>query len=353
MFHSTIHAILLGALLLATLSAAAAPPPEGRDLLAEARRLRDSGEIAASASAYLQYLKEQPDSWLVRYEFSRLLISMRELNAAEQQLQQALLLSPKRPSLWARLGQVYLLKENLELAERALLRAKNLAPGEPGVRFNLGLMYEKQGRDREALAEYLAFLEIGGEGPRIVTVTRKVAQYYEVEGPLEEALIHYRSLVQLAPDKPWPHKQLADLFYRMARHDEALEEYLIVLKMDPENTAAHFNVGFIAKLRGRLEEAEREMEIAVSLQPDSAKSLYHLGAIRYERANFEGAVQSFEKAIAAEPDHVQAYYHYARALMKLGRREEALRALEIHKEILRKRKEEHPSKTMDRPTEVD
>lgn len=325
-------------------------PGQEAILLAEARRLRDEGRLSQAAGTYARLLEFSPGAWEVRSELAQVLITLRELDAAEHHLQRAILTTGGQAMLWSRLGQVYLLKEDMEHAELSLIEARRLDPDDAGVRYNLALLYEKAGRNEEALHEYLAVLDRGEERGILLTAARKVAQYYEVNDS-QKAIPYYRRLVELAPEEAYAHKQLANLLYRMARYDEAYEEYEILERLAPEDAATQFNLGFIAKLRGDLATAERKIGRSIALTEPTSKALYNLGAVQYELEKYEAAAESFEKAIALEPDHIQAHYHYARALMKLGRREEALREMQIHKEVLKRRDEEHPSKTMDRTGE--
>jgi tetratricopeptide (TPR) repeat protein len=320
-------------------------------ILAEARRLREELRFPAAIEAFSQVIERHPQAWELRAELAQLLLSTRDLAGAELQLQQAILISRDEARLWSRLAQVYLLKEDLDHAEQSLIEARRLDPGDGGVRYNLALLYEKLERHEEAFEEYKAFLDIGGDEALVRLATHKVVQYLEYMGEPLQAIPYLRRVVDLAPDQIWPRQRLADILYRIAEYDEALEQYRRIIELAPDNASAHFNVGFILKLREDLEGAEREMSLALRLAPPTSKSLYNLGAVRFERGDFAGAAESFEKAIEMEPDHVQAHYHYARALMKLGRREDAMREMKLHEEVLRRRDEEQAARTMDRSGE--
>ena len=313
------------------------PSPGGSGpTLEEARQLRDAGRLPESASAYQEFVAAHPDLWQARYEFAQVLMALKQFDGAERQLQSVLVASPREEAAWARLGQVYLLKNDMASAERSLKIARDLNPKDPGVRYNLGRLYEMQARDPEAVAEYSAFIDIAGADPRVVGVRRRLAAYYESEKKLVEAVAQYRALVELSPQNVKYHQLVADRLYLQGAYDEALVEYHKILAMDPNNAPAHFNVGFIAKMKGNVDEAERELKIADTLAPGSTKTLYQLGAVEFERGNYEVAATYFEKVVGADPDHPQAHYHYSRTLAKLGRVEEARRQIEIHKEVLKK-----------------
>ncbi len=310
--------------------------PAADPTLDVARQLRDAGRLEDSVVAFQKHLESHPEAWLAHYELALVLMSLRQLSAAEQHLQAGLLAAPSQAALWARLGQVYLLKSDLQHAEMSLARARDLNPQDVGVRFNLGKLYETQARDAEALAEYLAFLDHAGEDPRAVSLRMKVARYYETTNRPDEALAHYRVLAQQDPTRVKVIQTIGDMLYRKTLYDEALVEYQKVLDLDPNNAPALFNVGFIAQMKGHLDEAEKALLRADTATPNVPKTLYTLGTVRFERGDFASAISLFERVIAAEPEHQQVHYYYARALSKMGRAEEARRELAIHQEITRK-----------------
>lgn len=322
----------------------AAPPS-----IEQARALRDAGKLADAAAAFEQLIVAQPEVWEMRYEVAQIHMALKELDAAETQLQAALLISPGQAAAWARLGQVYLLKADPEDAERALVRARDLDPLDSGVHYNLGKLYELAARDADALREYTAFLAQAGDDPRAGGIRRRLVRYYENKNQADKVLEQYRALCLLEPANLQARQGLADALYKQSAYDDAFAEYQKALSLDPNNAAVQLNIGFIYKMKGNLEEAERTVRIADSLNPGAARTLYLLGSIQFERGDFPGAAASFEKTIALEPEHPQAHYHLSRALARLGRQEDARRELQLHQEIMKKAEEKSSSTTMERP----
>ena len=80
---------------------------EGRDPLAEARRLREVGEYRAAADSVRSYLTRNPDDPRVRWFLGQLLYGSGDLKAALPQLQRAVVALPG--DAWLRLDQVRVL----------------------------------------------------------------------------------------------------------------------------------------------------------------------------------------------------------------------------------------------------
>lgn len=74
--------------------------------------------------------------------------------------EQYLALRPNDASAWVQLGQVLKLREDLDGAERALLRALSLRPDNPFAHHLLGEIERKRGRREHAVAQFRRALEL-------------------------------------------------------------------------------------------------------------------------------------------------------------------------------------------------
>jgi tetratricopeptide (TPR) repeat protein len=90
------------------------------------------------------------------------------------------------------------------------------------------------------------------------------------------------------------------------------------------------------------------MTFEVSRAEDAAaqvEALYGLGALDLKMGAHVRAAQFLSQVIEIQPEHPSAYYAYSQALMRLGRPEEAKRALEIHMRLLAEREPTGPVAT--------
>lgn len=329
-----------------TLSQSSSPSGSADPALEHARQQRDAGRLDQAVQAYQRYIANDPGAWQVRAELAQVLVTLRMLDEAEKELQQAILTNREQAVLWARLGQVYLLKEDPEHAELSLVRARELDPDSASVRFNLGRLFQRQGREDEGLEEYLAFLNLAPDDPRAIRVRLRLAIYYDANRQPEKAVEELRKLIELRPQDPRYHQRLGNVFYRKADYDRALESYSKVIELQPDNGDVHYNIAFIYRTKAMLAEAERELLITARLKPEAADVFYLLGSIQYELEKYEEAGATLERSIALDPEDYQVHYIYARTLMKLGRREEARREIELHRQLEAKARAEDGGRTM-------
>ena len=107
---------------------------------------------------------------------------------------------------------------------------------------------------------------------------------------------------------------------------------LTILKFDEKNAAAYNRLGILYAKEGKLDEAIECFEIAQSLD-NNPSSLHNAGLIYLETGAYEKAAMAFEQALELEGGVPTRFIALAKALEKLGRRKEAIDALESAYEL--------------------
>ena len=108
---------------------------------------------------------------------------------------------------------------------------------------------------------------------------------------------------------------------------KAEKALLTILKFDEKNAAAYNRLGILYAHEKHFKEAIECFEIAQSLD-NNASSLHNVGLIYYETGKYEQAAMAFQQAIDLEGDQPARYIALAKALEKLGKRKQAIEALE-------------------------
>ncbi len=70
--------------------------------------------------------------------------------------------------------------------------------------------------------------------------------------------------------------------------------------------------------------ADRFYPRLLETSPNSAKAAYSYGSLRAARGDDAGAIEAYDRAIAVFPAYSEAYHNRGNALVRLGRREEAI-----------------------------
>jgi len=142
---------------------------------------------------------------------------------------------------------------------------------------NLGVTYEAQNRNGEALSEYLRALRAGP---------------YRVE----------------------PHNNLANFLDTTGHPEEAVAQYREALRLDPKAVAAHCNLGITLVELGRYDEAMSEYAEAARLAPDDSRPYYLMGKAAMKQGDSAAAAQHFQDALSRNGNDLLSLTFLARLL---------------------------------------
>ena len=108
--------------------------------------------------------------------------------------------------------------------------------------------------------------------------------------------------------------------------------------------AGSFNKRGVRHIRaGRRVEARSDFEAALALDDSHAPAMMNLGNLAFESGDAAEAVHWYEAAIAADPEYPLVHANLASAYKKLGRYEDAVRAMR-HASKLEVRPRRKPSR---------
>jgi tetratricopeptide (TPR) repeat protein len=119
----------------------------------------------------------------------------------------------------------------------------------------------------------------------------------------------------------------------LADHGElrrAAEEFRAALRIDPRFADAGHNLGVVLLRTGDPEGAVAILEQVVLVRPYDPAQEFALGKAYLDAGRTAEAVQEFGRVLALDPRHGDAHFARAAALLKLGRHEEAVIALDAY-----------------------
>jgi tetratricopeptide (TPR) repeat protein len=231
-------------------------------------------------------------------------------------------------------------------------------------RNGLALIRHFQGRPQEAIAlcrEGYALLEehMRPEAHRLhrSVLVYNMAQVYTAIGATEEAIEHYRAVIEMDPNYSEYHNDRGNIYLRLGRFAEALADYRRASALSPPYPEVYTNLGQCYRKLGRMDEAVESYSRAIDLQPDVVLALVGraqafdalerageaiadytaaldidpgLWEARLNRAichyglgRLEACLGDLDEAVRLAPGMAQLYANRAIALADLGRREEA------------------------------
>jgi tetratricopeptide (TPR) repeat protein len=153
-------------------------PPElaGGVQLQRARLLDESGRLDEAIAAYQAITAPPTLAATACNELAWLYVTKRnDADSALPIAEQAMQLSPKDPAILDTLGWALYMKGENDRALTILLRARSGLPGNPTVRYHLGLAFLKVGRKDDARAELEEALAISKDFPEAADAAAQLA----------------------------------------------------------------------------------------------------------------------------------------------------------------------------------
>jgi tetratricopeptide (TPR) repeat protein len=212
-------------------------------------------------------------------------------------------------------------RDSESLFRRALAVTKNNAPAHAG----LGDALARQGRDEEALAEFLEALRLA---PASMNAHNDLANVLSRLGRHQEALDHYRTALRLEPDLPLLHCNLGLLLVKLGRIDEACAEYAEAARLDPRDPRPFCFTGKARLKQGLGAEAIASFREALQRDANDAETLTALARVlasdpEARLRNGADAVALAERALAVSGAEIPVLDALAMAYAETGRFKEA------------------------------
>jgi tetratricopeptide (TPR) repeat protein len=249
-----------------------------------------AGRGEAALRSARQVVSHHPEHAGARLILAQVLVHLRELRSALDEIEIARRLDPATPEAPAFHGTVQGMLGEHQESEQCFREALRLHPGHPALLTNLAHALREQGRLEDAARAYSDALA----SERIVA-----------------AITGY-----------------ADVLGRLGRVGEATAYLEKALAQSQGDADIHHALGALYFDQGRIEDAAAQHRLALEARPGFAHAAYNLGIAESELQRWEPAVAALQQAVALEPSAPENHMEYAKALHAAGRTEAALRAVE-------------------------
>ena len=156
---------------------------------------------------------------------------------------------------------------------------------------------------------------------------------HQIDAELQEVESLLRKAIQLEPDMPAAHAELALQYMQYYRDWGKAEQELQLASRGPSSTAVERTYGVFLLYHGRIADADRHFSRMVELDPFSTGSQTNLATIRMLEGRFSEAREIAQKAAAENPKMLWTQQAIAFSYIEQGHPELALpifRQLEQH-----------------------
>jgi len=279
-----------------------------------AQLLRSQLRSQEAADCYERALQLDPGIVESHVGLAHVLVDMARLTEAQHSYGAALELNPRLADVHNSLGNTLRRNGQAQAAVDSCLRALQINPGLAAAHSNLGNALLDLGRAEEAEASYRRALTIE---PDRAEVHSNLGKTLLEMGRVEESVASGPHALQLNPQLAEAHQNLANALLNV-NLDEAVAHYRSVLQTHPDDAELNNNLGIALRLLGRTEEAEASCRKALELVPGYAPAISALAEASADRGKFAQAENLFRQALVLQPDLSDAWVGLSR-LRKLSR----------------------------------
>ena len=260
-------------------------------------------ETQKSFNLLKKLVQEYPDDKELKYQLAGNYYYFKEIDKAEQLLQQTLQLDPQYV-------QVYILQS-------ALFREK----GEYENAITSLNNYIKIKKDDAAPYHYLG-------------------EIYEAKGDFKKAAAYYNKALLVKPDFHFSILSLANIYSTLGEYKKAKEKYLSALKVLPsEELKARVYSGLthVNIAQGKYKQAIRNINQALKYQGSiegKANYFIMLARIYFRKEMFDSTIAITSKILSNQAQNLPAYNMLGRAFLKIGEVDSAIRIAQKIDEII-------------------
>lgn len=131
------------------------------------------------------------------------------------------------------------------------------------------------------------------------------------------------------PDQPLAHAYLALSRSAQSKFDEALDSARTAVGLAPDSGFFRYVLALVLHRSDREDHAVLEVAEAIRLNPDDENNFALLASIELARRNWPAALEAAERGLALSPEDVGCANLRSMALVRLGRKTEAMEAVDF------------------------
>jgi tetratricopeptide (TPR) repeat protein len=171
---------------------------------------------------------------------------------------------------WMLKGYAALQMKELSVALKATQQAVTLAPEDPEVQNQLGVIYRQSGQAGKALEHYRQAIRLNDA---YAPAHFNLANLYRSQNKLEEAIAEYRKATEIDPEYSEAHYNLGLCFAMKQRYADAVPHFQRAVELTPNDAEAHYSLGLAHLFNGNKSAAQKELAALEKMDAKLARQL--------------------------------------------------------------------------------
>jgi tetratricopeptide (TPR) repeat protein len=296
---------------------------KARGLLGELLLGKDRIEEALEEFEAVQSLED--DSTETRFRIALIKLQQRDLAGAEVELSLITAENPEHSAARYYLATAY---AGMKKVDEAVEQIRQISEGQKFYResrmFGSFLL-----RANERYEGALGFVdELLDDTPDDIKLLNLKAALESNLGEYDDAIATTERIIALEPENDRHYFTLAVYHDENSDREKAIEVLEKVISINPNNANALNYLGYAFAEEGKdLGRAELLVRRALDIEKGNGYFLDSLGWVYYKMGRYEEALIELEKAVNIVTDDAVILEHFALALLKVGKRKEAIDAL--------------------------
>lgn len=278
----------------------------------------------------IEYLEAHRDGALgdditVGLSYARLLTEVKQLKKAREEFERLAGMAPRNAEVHYAAGVLALQLNDLDTAEKRLIRVLRLGQRMLAANYYLGRVYEQKKQPEAALKHYFSVRH----GEYYLSAHSRGASIMADEGKLDEAREHLHSL-RIANEQEQVRIYLieGELLRKAGEYQQALVFLTEKLETMPNDTALRYARALVAEKVDKLALAEKDLRAIIEREPSNAQALNALGYTLADRTErLEEALGFIERALKVEPADAAIIDSMGWVQFRMGNHEKAVEHL--------------------------
>jgi tetratricopeptide (TPR) repeat protein len=347
------------ALLLALILPIAAHAHPPQELVQDAIRKQQAGDLEGAVSGYRQFLKEHPEATAIHSNLGAALAGLGRYQEAVQEYKIALKQAPTLESARLNLALAYYKMGSLQDAAAQLEKVYAKDPKNHQAALLLADCYLRMGQEKDVIRvlepqeklypDDLAIAYLLGtalirekrvdEGQVLVDRILRNGESAEAHLMLGSAKFsaadfagardEFAKAVALNPDLPDAHVLFAKALLYTGDSDLASKEFQAQLKTDPYNFEANLQLGAAARQEQNYDAALQYFKRALQTRPGDPGVRYQLAMLDVDQGKPEDARPILEGLVKESPQFIEAHVSLSLVYYRLKRPEDGKRERDI------------------------
>jgi tetratricopeptide (TPR) repeat protein len=250
----------------------------------------------------------------------------RDFAGAEKAFRAVLARNPRNLDARVALARTLVQLERVPEAIAEIGTTLKLHAGNPEAEFQAGRILQGLAASR--------FARLARTAPDSAGLRELLGRQYEAQNNLPRALAEYRAALAREPQRNGLHFLAGNVLWKMSEPQAALAELEAELRSNPNHALARWRAGQILLTQGAADPALRHLEAAVAANPQLLEARRDLARALRQAGRHAEALKHFQIIAGARPHDDQVHAQLASVYRALGDEAAARRELQIHREIL-------------------